>query len=952
MRAFGYFLLAVCSLFLLACSPLNDEVTAVEKSPSDSKEYEYLTLDNGLKVLLISDAEAEFSAASLDVFVGSGSDPDDRPGLAHFLEHMLFLGTEKYPDPAEYQQYIKENAGNHNAYTSFEHTNYFFDIKADALAPTLDRFAQFFISPKLDAAYIEREKHAVDSEYRARFKDDSRRNLDVFKTQINPQHPFTKFSVGSLDTLADTPGHTVEKDLWAFYNKWYSAKNMSLVVQGKEPLVRLRQMVVEKFSAVPGFNVDKTSIDQPLFVDGALPGWLTVQPEKNLRELSLVFPMPDQVGYFQSKPMTAVGHILGHEGKGSLFSYLKQRNWAESLSAGSALSYQGGSTFALNIGLTQQGLDHQQEVVVAVFQAINRLKQDGVPEWVVTEIAQINQLGFTYKESSNPVHYVMGLSNALHYYPADKVLSAEYLITDYRPDLIEDVVRRLQLDNVLISVVANGFTNPRLSPYYNTPYARGSLPRQLVRDIQAAGVNEQILLPEPNTLLPDNLQLIDVATEKTADKPVKVLQKPGLQLWYKPIDRFKLPKATAYYSFQNAALQADIRSAVLTSLYVAMLNDSLNEWVYPAQMAGLSYGFYSHARGLTLKLSGFNDKQPQLLQQLTQRMLSAQFSEAQFQRIKAQMQRGLANAEKIPPYQKLMANWQVQMNPSKWHASQKLQQLNDLSLKDVNAWKEGVWSGAYIKAQASGNVTEEAAIAMAESLQASINNKQAAEKQPAISLLKLPEQSFYTQVPSQHSDSGYLRYWQAEDNSIETQAKWLLLGKTLEAAYFDQLRTQQQLGYIVFSNYYPLLTVPGLTFIVQSPMASVVDIDQSTQAFIKAASQSAANMPKHLSSQYKAALVQKLLESQKKLQQESDEYWYALALGDEAFQRKQQLADVIEGLSLSQWQGYIASVYAAFPARSYLLGTQGYGDLRQALPAIKPVELGAEPKGAKRYIYK
>ena len=951
MKLLVQFVVVFCVSVIAACSQWNDESVAIEKSPSDDKAYEYLQLDNGLKVLLVSDASAEFAAASLDVFIGSGSDPKHRPGLAHFLEHMLFLGTEKYPDASEYQAFIKENAGNHNAYTSFEHTNYFFDIKAEALEPTLDRFAQFFISPTLDSAYIEREKHAVDSEYRARYKNDSRRNLDVFKTQINPQHPFVKFSVGSLESLSDTAAHKIQDDLWAFYKKWYSAENMSLVVLGKQSLPELKSMVMQKFAAVPGFSVDSTIIDEPLFNEGDLPRWLTVQPEKNLRELSLVFPVPDQSAFYQSKPMTAVGHILGHEGKGSLFSYLKDKNWAESLSAGSALNYQGGSTFALNIGLTQEGLDHQQDVVVAVFQAINRLKKDGVPAWVVDEIAQMNQLSFTYKESSAPMHYVMGLANALHYYPASKVLSAEYLMSEYRPDLINNVLAHLRLDNVLISVVADGFTNPSVSPYYQTPYAQGFVPSALLKRIQTAGLNDNIVLPSPNRLLPENLQL-QVSQSSQVDKPEQLLSNERLELWYKPLDKFQLPKATSYYSFQNAQMNADIRSAVLTSLYVALLNDSLNEWVYPAQMAGLSYGLYAHGRGISLKLSGFNDKQPQLLRQLTQRILSAEFTESQFMRVKSELQRRLMNAEKLPPYQKLMANWQVQMNYKKWHASDQLLQLNDLQLEDVRNWSASLWNSAYIKAMTNGNISRDVALQMLQGLQKAIDNQSAVKGQPSLELAKLPLQSFYSQVASQHADAGYLLYWQAKDNTVEDQAQWLLLGKTLEAAYFDQLRTQQQLGYIVFAHYYPQLTVPGLTFIVQSPKASVEQIHAATLAFIAEAEKSTAAMPEQLFVQYKEALVQKLLEAPKKLTQESDGYWYDLALGDLTFTRRQQLAEAINQLTLIHWKAAVASVYADFPKRSYLLGTAAFEDFGESFKFMTPIELDERVKNSTKYIYR
>ena len=183
--------------------------------------------------------------------VGSGDNPPGRGGLAHFLEHMLFLGTDKYPDAAEYERYITEHGGTRNAYTSFEHTNYFFDINAAYLPEALDRFAQFFIAPRFDEEYVDREKNAVEAEYQMGLNSDPRRGLDVLQEVMNQEHPFSQFSVGSLDTLADRPGASVREDLLEFYDRFYSANLMRLVVLGKESLDELEALVAPMFSQVP-----------------------------------------------------------------------------------------------------------------------------------------------------------------------------------------------------------------------------------------------------------------------------------------------------------------------------------------------------------------------------------------------------------------------------------------------------------------------------------------------------------------------------------------------------------------------------------------------------------------------------------------------------------------------------------------------------------------------------
>ena len=84
-------------------SQANFRATVVQKRPSDAREYRALLLPNQLRVLLISDKSSNRAAAALDVHVGSFSDPADVPGIAHFAEHMCFLGTEKYPDETDFR---------------------------------------------------------------------------------------------------------------------------------------------------------------------------------------------------------------------------------------------------------------------------------------------------------------------------------------------------------------------------------------------------------------------------------------------------------------------------------------------------------------------------------------------------------------------------------------------------------------------------------------------------------------------------------------------------------------------------------------------------------------------------------------------------------------------------------------------------------------------------------
>ena len=126
-------------------------------SPNDQRQYDLIALENGLEVMLVSDPTVEKSAAALSVGLGAASDPEAYPGMAHYLEHMLFMGSAQYPEPDGFMAFTAEHGGMSNAYTGLDITNYMMLVENDAFAEALDRFSSFFTDPILDPTYIDKE---------------------------------------------------------------------------------------------------------------------------------------------------------------------------------------------------------------------------------------------------------------------------------------------------------------------------------------------------------------------------------------------------------------------------------------------------------------------------------------------------------------------------------------------------------------------------------------------------------------------------------------------------------------------------------------------------------------------------------------------------------------------------------------------------------------------------
>ncbi|KGG51986.1 A-factor-processing enzyme [Mitosporidium daphniae] len=291
------------------------------KGKSDTLIYEHIQLPNGLKTLVIHDHTAETASATISFNFGSFLDPPEYPGLAHFLEHLLFMGTEKYRDEAEYVSFISENSGSCNAETSGEYTLYHFSIKADFLEPALDRFSQFFTAPLFSASCVGKEIDAIDSEFLIHRQHDFQRYRHVRAFLTNLSHPFHNFLVANKATLTGKDGGNIRDEVISFYRNHYSADRMSLVVVGKEPIADLIKLVKDKFPNVPGslqpFDCYWKHISRA--VEENLGSIIWVKTLQLTRTIEFVWQIPDQMPLYMSKPASFLAGIIGHDGDGGYF---------------------------------------------------------------------------------------------------------------------------------------------------------------------------------------------------------------------------------------------------------------------------------------------------------------------------------------------------------------------------------------------------------------------------------------------------------------------------------------------------------------------------------------------------------------------------------------------------------------------------------------------------------
>lgn len=917
------FLRYVCAVFILfivvgiSASDATDSKNVesqILKGSIDDRQYQYFVLNNKLKVLLISDENADKAAASMDVNVGSYHDPIDREGLAHFLEHMLFLGTKKFPEADAYQAFISDNGGSHNAYTSSHHTNYYFDVDDKKLDDALDRFSQFFVAPLFDETYVDRERNAVHSEYQASLRDDFRRSYDVYRNVINQAHPEAKFSVGSLVTLADRANDNVRDDLLSFYKQHYSASKMSLVVLGRQPLDKLKTMVVDRFSQVP-LSTDKTQADtnkkalQPLFMPGQLPMEVLSKPVKELRQMSMNFPLSSISQYYQEKPLDFIGYLLGHEGKGSLLSILKAEGLVENLSAGGSDKNDGTAAFYISMRLTAAGVLQRDKIRALVFYALEQIKKSGVEQWRYEEKRLLAETAFQFREKSAVISTVRSLASNLHQYSAAEVISGDYLLNNYDAKLIKRFLSKLTPSNVLVTSVYPEVATDKVTRHYEVAYSQQKLSSDLPKLDKKLTAN--FALPTKNPFIPENINLY--AVDPTLQSFTR-LQAGDINLWAKQDLDYKTPKVKVFFRVMSPQIAGNIKGSVLALLYTDLIRDRLNEYTYSALLADTAISIRENDRGIDIVLEGYHDKLYALMDLFLDEIDGENITIERFIQIRSDLLRGLRNSDKGKPYHQLYKQLAINLTDSYFTDIEKIKELENITLDDINVfaqqWRvdtriQGLYYGNFDQVwlnqwQAYAQRLQQQETQAVKDTYASIKNMIAPVK-----VMRIDSDVLQYHVRNvDHNDQAAILYVQSPSDTVSDQAKMSVLRQMMQSPFYSSLRTEQQLGYIVFMGSMRLKEVPASVFVVQSPTASVGDIQKAVTQFITDFSH---NIPEDVEV-FKQAVITKLLEAAPSLSASANIYWSDITQSDGRVNRRQRLIDAIEKVSSDDIKQYYQQV--------------------------------------------
>ena len=854
------------------------------------RQYRRFLLPNGLKVMLVSDPTLHHGSASLVVGVGSMADPPERQGLTHFLEHMLFLGTKKYPDAGSYQEFIATHDGFSNAYTAETLTNYFFEVSGDHLEEALDRFSQFFVAPLFNSALVERELKAVAAEHSKNILNDHRRIAQVRREVYAPAHPARHFATGNLETLR---GITRE-ELLDSYQRHYSSNRMTLAVSGRQSLDTLQNWVAPRFAEIVNRKLKTPRLPWNFLPRNGRFRLLKVKTVKDQRTLTLVFPLPSVLRHYKSKPLSLLGFLIGHEGKGSLLSLLKEEGLATGLSAGGGERKRDYASFEITVQLTEKGEKNLRTVITRSFEYLQLLRRTPLPSFVYEENRRMTELDYQFVEKAEGTDLVNTFAVLLQFYPMRTLERDPYLITKFNKRLYDSMLFRLTPDNLLAILASRNVKTDETEPYYGTEYAYTETRAEWVKQWKTTKLHPKLTLPAPNPFVPEDLgvkpfrgkfrvtfqtlaglrqegfpeallrsleqtqgqswnswqslsktALATLAAEQQAQarglvlkhvvpEPEVLLNTERGRIWFQQDYRFATPKAHIVLRLHSPEVYASPQHAVLSQLSVDVVRESLNEFSYPILLAGMSYSIGVNKEGLSLEFGGYSDKLPELVKTLAGRLRNVSVSKATFVELKEKKRRSYQNFHLQQPYQQAFYYRSLLLEDRKFALWDYDREIQKITLKDVKSFmRKNLFKRMYVEGLAYGNLdTETIRETLAPLLETFADQPLPPDGRFREQVLQIePGQVHTFSRKMKVENSALVMELQIAQRTPRLRTAMMVLSNALQPQFYNELRTQQQLGYIVNAGYTELEETLGLVFMIQSGRYNPNTLQQRVDAY-------------------------------------------------------------------------------------------------------------------------
>ncbi|MDP5213931.1 insulinase family protein [Pseudoalteromonas tunicata] len=799
-------------------------------SPNDKRAYKTLKLNNEIEVVLVSDPSVEKSAAALSVGVGLLHDPMTQQGMAHYLEHMLFLGTERYPDTKEYSEFMTKNGGAHNAYTWLDITNYMFKVNNDAYDNALDRFADFFKAPKLYPEYTDKEKNAVNAEW------SMRREMDFFgqfklSRILMGEHPANRFLIGNLETLGDKENSNLHKETVDFYNKYYSSNIMKVAMISNLPLSEMEALATKYFSDIKNKNIAKPEVTQSLDLTKVAGKKVYYKPNEDVKQLKLDFTIKNNITDYAVKPNSFISYLLSSEMPGTPAQILRDKGWVSQLTSSASPDMYGNyGSLSIDAELTDLGMQHRDEIVAIIMQYIDLIKKEGVNDKYFNEIRTSLNNQFQFLEKGDEFGYVSNLADSMQKYPLNNVINAGFYYAKFDKNSVNAVLEQLTPAALKVWYISQQEQTDSKLHFYDGEYRLADFTAQEIAAWQQP-TQVALTLPAVNRLLPENFAIKTNAD--TATEPKLVLDEAGIKIWQVASTNFgHQPKGLLKVYINSELAERDAKAQVLYSVWADLYNLQQSALSTEASIAGMNLGVAA-ANGLTFTLNGFTDKQALLLEQGL-KTLQVAVDEQGFAQAIDRFSRDIANEGKQFPYYQAFGEFSKVISNGSYSNDALLNAAKSLTAADLNAFMAQTLQQNQIRSFVFGNYDQNDINHIAAQLKAIMpsDHKTTAYSRDKTWLPKAGE-VYVMKKDIDVADVAIVDVVVHPEPGYKQKARASILQNHFRTVAFDKLRTEEQLAYAVGGFARPVDEFASLGLFIQTPVKGPKEMQARFDAFKK-----------------------------------------------------------------------------------------------------------------------
>lgn len=870
----------------------------IRKSSKDPRQYQAIKLANDMTVLLVSDPQAVKSLSAIALPVGTLESPDSQLGLAHYLEHMILMGSKKYPQPENLTDFLKRHGGDHNASTASYRTAFYLEVENDALLPAVDRLADAIAEPLLDPASADMERHAVNAELTMARSTDNLRMGQIRAETMNPAHPGARFSGGNLETLRDKPGSNLHQALTEFYHRYYSANLMVAVIYGNQPLPQLAAIAAQTYGRVANHHASVPAIKIPSVTPKQTGVVIHYQPVQPNRMLRIEFPIANDSQAFRSKSDTYISYLIGNHSRNTLADWLQKQGLADEIDAGADPMVNGNEgVFSIAVSLSDQGFKQRDRVIAAIFSYLQTLREHGIQRQYFAEIAHVLDQDFRYPLITRNMDYIEWLVDSMLKVPVQHVLDAPYLADRYDPKAIAARLAGLKPEHARIWYISPEEPHDKMAYFVNAPYRVDSItPAQLTLWRQEQQ-RISLSLPKLNPFIASDFALIKPT--RAVDHPQTIIDQPGLRLWYMPSRYFAdEPRADITLNFRNANIMATARDQVLYAMndYIAGLD--LSELSNQAYVGGISFSSYD-SDGLTIKASGYTQRLAKLVATVVERYAAFTPTEDQLAQAKVWYRIQLDGIDQDKAYAQAVIPAKVLTHWPYVERDQRRALIDGMTLKDLIDYRRQLFKPAALEMLVVGNMTPESVVALGRELRKTIGWSGTSWQRAAKTQIKQPQLAVIQKSGSSTDSALAAAFVPTGYDRITSLANSYMLSQIVEGWFYQQLRTQEQLGYAIFMTPVAIGDQGGIEFVLQSTTRQPAYLYERFQAFFAQTEPRLRAMSPADFEQYKQAVISQVLQQPQTLSEEVELYADDMARDNNAFDSRDKLVAQLRQLTLA-----------------------------------------------------